>query len=307
MTTTTSKKIAIIGAGVIGLSWARLARDHGWQVAITDTSPKLQELVEAEFGANDPLVSWTADPDAAVRDADLVQENGPERLAIKQDIFSKAIKAAPARAVFATSSSSITATLIGEGIEDATRLVVGHPFNPPALMPLVEVVPGAKTSKEAAEQALALYRELGRAPVLIRKEIQGFVGNRLQVALSREAQYLVESGVISVKDLDLLLQNSLGLRWATIGLFEGNVLGGGPSGARHLFENVGAETGTIKPGVPSKDPAVVEKLVEDIEAAYGKGEEVYQELVAKRDRRTLAVLKALNETPERAEPAKELS
>src|ERR1700757_2917851 len=297
MNTKPSRAIAIIGAGVIGLSWARLARDHGWRVAITDPSPKLGEWVEAEFGFDDPLVTWSADQNAVVDGVDLVQENGPERLAVKQQIFAELIKAAPPDAVLATSSSSIGASLIAADLDNAGRIIVGHPFNPPALMPLVEVVPGAKTSSETVERALSLYRELDRAPVVIRQELPGFVANRLQMALSREARYLVQSGVVGVADFDTILQNSLGLRWATIGLFEGNVLGGGPGGARHLFAGVGAETGQIELGTPSTDPAVVEKMIDDIEAVYGVGEEVYQQLAARRDRRTKAVLKALEETP----------
>lgn len=285
--------IAIVGAGVIGLSWARLARDHGWSVTITDPAPELQQWVTAEFGADDPQVTWTANIAEAVAGADLVQENGPERLAIKQSIFAEVLAHAPARAVLATSSSSIASSLIAEGLEDGSRLLVGHPFNPPALMPLVEVVPGPDTTEETVQRAVELYRELDRVPVVVRKEMPGHVANRLQTALSREAQYLVEEGVVTVADLDAILQNSLGLRWSAIGLFEGNVLGGGPGGARHLFEGVGAETGRISLGQPSAEADVREKLIRDIEAEYGVGEDAYQRLVHRRDVRTTAVLEAL--------------
>ena len=187
--------------------------------------------------------------------------------------------------------------MIAEDFDRADRILVGHPFNPPALMPLVEVVPGNKTSYDTVTRAVGLYRELDRAPVVIRKELPGFVANRLQMAMTREAQYLVETGVVGVGEFDTILQNSLGLRWATIGLFEGNVLGGGVGGARHLFAGVGAETGQIELGTPSHDPEVVEKLVDEIEATYGVGEAAYDRLVAKRDRRTIAVLNALKNTP----------
>jgi len=297
MTTPPSRAMAIIGAGVIGLSWARLARDHGWRVAITDPSPQLEEWVHAEFGADDRLVSWSPDQDEVVHGVVLVQENGPERLPLKKQIFGALLKTAPADAVLATSSSSIGASLIAEDFDRADRIIVGHPFNPPALMPLVEVVPGNKTSDDTVTRAVGLYRELDRTPVVIRKELPGFVANRLQMAITREAQYLVETGVVGVGEFDTILQNSLGLRWATIGLFEGNVLGGGFGGARHLFAGVGAETGQIELGTPSHDPEVVEKLIDDIEAAYGVGEATYDRLVAKRDRRTIAVLDALKNTP----------
>ncbi|WP_223885250.1 3-hydroxyacyl-CoA dehydrogenase NAD-binding domain-containing protein [Nocardia colli] len=286
------RTMAVVGAGVIGLSWARLAHRHGWRVVITDPRPDLRELVESEFGGDD-RVSWTADLAKAVEAADLVQENGPERLPVKQELFAEILRAAPADAVLATSSSSITASLIAAGLDNAGRILVGHPFNPPELMPLVEVLPGAKTDESTVTRAVELYTELDRVPVVIRREIPGFVANRLQKVLSTEATYLVQSGVVSVEDLDIILQNSLGLRWATIGLFEGNVLGGGPGGARHLFEGVGAEVGKIEPGKPSADPALREELIEHIEGAYGSGQQNYERLVAKRDRRTHAVLEAL--------------
>lgn len=292
MNATRPRSIAVVGAGVIGLSWARLAHRHGWRVAITDPRPDLRELVESEFGIDD-RVSCTASLAEAVDGVDLVQENGPERLPVKQQIFAEILGAAPADAVLATSSSSITASLIAADLDNAGRIIVGHPFNPPELMPLVEVLPGTKTDEATVTRAVELYTELDRVPVVIRKELPGFVANRLQTALTREAQYLVESGVVGVAELDTILQNSLGLRWATIGLFEGNVLGGGPDGVRHLFAGVGAEIGKIELGAPSADPAVVEKLVEDIEAAYGSGAQTYERLVDKRDRRTHAVLEAI--------------
>ncbi|RDI53071.1 3-hydroxyacyl-CoA dehydrogenase NAD-binding domain-containing protein [Nocardia mexicana] len=291
------RTIAVVGAGVIGLSWARLARDHGWRVVITDPRPDLAEVVAAEVGT-DPSVSYTSVLADAVAEADLVQENGPERLPLKREIFTEILKAAPAEAIPATSSSSITASLIAEGLDGGERIVVGHPFNPPELMPLVEVLPGERTAPDVVSRAVRLYTELGRVPVVIHRELPGFVANRLQTAVSREAQYLVQQGVVGVRELDTILQNSLGLRWATIGLFEGNVLGGGPGGARHLYAGVGAQTGKIELGVPSADPAVRERMIENIEAAYGTGADAYERLAERRDRRTRAVLTALSESAE---------
>lgn len=289
------KTMAVVGAGVIGLSWARLARNHGWRVRITDPRDDLDALVAATFGADNPDVLASHALTDVVAEADLVQENGPERLAIKHELFGQFLESAPEHAVLATSSSSIGATLIADGLSAGDRVIVGHPFNPPELMPLVEVVPGARTTESTLDTAVELYRTLGRAPIVIRKEIPGFVANRLQVALTREAQYLVEEGVVSVGDLDIALQNSLGLRWAATGLFEGNALGGGPEGARHLYEGLGAEVGKITLGSPSSDPQVIEQLVENIDAAYGTGQENYQRLLARRDERTRAVLAALRQ------------
>jgi ketoreductase RED1 len=287
-------RISIVGAGVIGLSWARLAREHGWTVTITDPRPDLADIVTAEFG-DDPEVRVTDDLADAVRDADLVQENGPERLPVKQQLFAEIGAAAPTNVVLATSSSSITASEIAADLDEAVagRLLVGHPFNPPELMPLVEVLPGARTASTTTDRAVELYRALDREPVVIAKELPGFVANRLQGAISREARYLVQQGVVSPGDLDTIVRNSLGLRWATIGLFEGNVLGGGPGGIRHLVEGVGAQTGGIEFGTPETDPASMEALIESVEDTYGSGDEVYATLAARRDRRTRAVLAAL--------------
>lgn len=289
-----TRTMAIVGAGVIGLSWARLAREHGWTVAITDPRPDLADIVAAEVG-DDAQIRVTSDLADAVRDADLVQENGPERLPVKQHLFAEIGAAAPADAVLATSSSSITASEIAADLDAdvAARLLVGHPFNPPELMPLVEVLPGTRTASTTTDRAVELYRALDREPVVIAKEMPGFVANRLQGAISREARYLVQQGVVSPADLDTILRNSLGLRWATIGLFEGNVLGGGPGGIRHLIEGVGAQTGGIEFGTPATDPASMEALIESVEDTYGSGQEVYDALAARRDRRTRAVLAAL--------------
>ncbi|KQS00798.1 hydroxylacyl-CoA dehydrogenase [Williamsia sp. Leaf354] len=289
--------LAVVGAGVIGISWARLAREHGWTVAITDPRPDLRDIVTAAFG-DDPDVVATDDLAAAVRSADLVQENGPERLPVKQQLFAEIGATAPADAVLATSSSSITASEIAADLEPgvAARMIVGHPFNPPELMPLVEVLPGSRTAAATTETAVELYRALDREPVVITTELPGFVANRLQAAISREARYLVQEGVVSPGDLDTILRNSLGLRWATIGLFEGNVLGGGPGGIAHLLAGVGAQTGGIEPGVPATDPESMRRLVEAVEETYGSGEQVYETLARRRDRRTRAVLAALADT-----------
>ncbi|MFI5780929.1 3-hydroxyacyl-CoA dehydrogenase NAD-binding domain-containing protein [Nocardia sp. NPDC051570] len=286
--------LAVIGAGVIGLSWARLAREHEWDVTIYDPRADIADVVAAELGA-DPRIRVVADIAAAVAEADLVQENGPERLPIKQELFARIIEHARPDAVLATSSSSITATLITEGLSGAGRVLVGHPFNPPDLMPLVEVVPGRDTTEDATERAVELYEGLGRVPVVIGTEMPGFVANRLQGALSREAVYLVQQGVVSPADLDVIMRNSLGLRWATIGPFEGNVLGGGPGGIRHLYAGVGAETSKIEFGTPATDPERMETLIGQVEQAYGTGVEAFERLRATRDSRTRAVLAALED------------
>ncbi|RJQ80341.1 hydroxylacyl-CoA dehydrogenase [Pseudonocardiaceae bacterium YIM PH 21723] len=274
--------VAVVGAGVIGLSWAQLFAEHGHTVWITDPRPDLREV--APEG-----VHVAADLAEAVRDADFVQENGPERLDFKKQLFADLVRLAPARTIFLSSSSFIPATAFAADVEDASRILIGHPFNPPHLIPLVEVVPGERTSDEAVRAAVDFYESVGRVPV-VEREIPGFVGNRLQSALNREAAYLVEQGVVSPEDLDKVVTNSLGIRWAAIGPFLAGHLGGGPGGYRQLITHIGASAKQVPPGRPSED---TEPLIEAVEKAYGVAD--HGELADYRDRRQTAVLNALEE------------
>ncbi|MET9630838.1 3-hydroxyacyl-CoA dehydrogenase NAD-binding domain-containing protein [Lentzea sp. NPDC006480] len=275
-------KVAVIGAGVIGLSWAKLFVEHGLTVSVTDPRPDLADVVPAG-------VQVAASVAEAVRDADFVQENGPENLEFKKNLFAELVREAPAHALLLSSSSAIPSTAFTQGI-DGSRVLIGHPFNPPHLIPLVEVVPGEQTSEESVQKAVVFYRSLGRTPVVERKEIPGFVGNRLQAALSREANYLVEQGVVTPEDLDAVVTNSLGIRWATVGPFLGAHLGGGPGGYRHLAEHIGKSMQGLQLGTPSDNP---EQLIEAVEKAYGSS--TYSALAETRDRKQLAVLTALEE------------
>ncbi|HEX3783474.1 MAG TPA: 3-hydroxyacyl-CoA dehydrogenase NAD-binding domain-containing protein [Pseudonocardiaceae bacterium] len=301
---------AVVGAGTIGLSWTALFAGHGLDVRLYDPRPDLADAVAealAEFGPHlteqgldttglAGRVHVTTDLAEAVGDVDLVQENGPENLEFKKDLFGTLATAAPAGALLLSSSSAIPSTAFtGELAEAAaSRVLIGHPFNPPHLVPLVEVVPGAHTSEESVTGAVEFYRFVGRVPVVERKEIPGFVGNRLQNALNREAIYLVEQGVVSPADLDTVMTNSLGLRWATVGPFLGSHLGGGKGGYRHMAQHIGASMKQMWAGLgqPSMDDDATERLVEAVENAYGT--DTYSELADARDRRQLAVLSALD-------------
>jgi ketoreductase RED1 len=200
--------------------------------------------------------------------------------------------------VLASSSSSLVTSAIATGNPAADRIVIGHPFNPPELMPLIEVVPGPATSKSVVERAVEVYRQLGKLPIKLKKEIPGFVGNRLQKVFADEATYLVQQDVIDVGDLDELVKASLGLRWATIGPFESRHLGGGPGGIRHLIEHVGSQM-TFDVGKP--DSTQMAEVVAAVERTYGSGVENYERLAARRDRKTRAVVEALREV-EKADP-----
>jgi ketoreductase RED1 len=299
---------AVIGAGTIGLSWTALFAGHGMDVWVSDPRPDLAEAVDtalAEFGphlAQQGLdveglaarVHLAGDVTEAIRNADIVQENGPESVEFKKDLFATLLKEAPAHALLLSSSSAIPSTAFTDDLDDASRVLIGHPFNPPHLMPLVEVVPGERTSEDSVQRAVEFYKFVGRTPVVERKELPGFVGNRLQNALNREAIYLVEQGVVTPEELDAVITNSLGLRWATVGPFLGSHLGGGPGGYRHMAEHIGKGMKQMWAGLgqPSQGPEEQERLIQAVEKAYGSS--TYTELSETRDRKQLAVLSALD-------------
>ncbi|MGW0519211.1 3-hydroxyacyl-CoA dehydrogenase NAD-binding domain-containing protein [Crossiella sp. NPDC003009] len=299
---------AVIGAGTIGLSWTALFAGHGLTVRVSDPRPDLAEAVAGALTEFTPhlaaqgldvtglaeRVQLAADVTEAVRDADVVQENGPENVEFKKDLFATLVREAPKYALLLSSSSAIPSSAFTGELAAADRILIGHPFNPPHLIPLVEVVPGERTSAESVRAAVDFYTFLGRTPVVERKEIPGFVGNRLQNALSREAIYLVEQGVVTPEDLDKVMTNSLGIRWATVGPFLGAHLGGGPGGYRHMAEHIGKSMKKMWAGLgqPSQDEAEQERLIEAVEKAYGSS--TYSALAEARDRKQLAVLSALD-------------
>jgi len=244
------KRVAIVGTGVIGASWAACFLAHGLDVIATDPAPgaepALFKYVQAAWpalttlgltaGASIDRLRFTSDLGQAVRDADLVQENGPEREAFKIKLFAEIDAKTPPAAILASSSSGITMSRIQSACARAERTVIGHPFTPPHLIPLVEVVGGAKTSPETVQRALAFYSKMGRRPIHIKKEVKGHVGNRLQAALYREIAYLIDQDVVSVADVDAAVHLGPGLRWGLMGpnlLFH---LGGGAGGMTHFFE-----------------------------------------------------------------------
>jgi ketoreductase RED1 len=288
--------VAIVGAGVIGVSWARLFAQAGWEVRVTDPRSDLQEIVDMELTGLPVTVA--ADLAEAASGADFVQESGPERVQVKQEVFATLAANTRDDVVLASSTSSLMPTMIAEGNSAAHRVVIGHPFNPPELMPLVEVVPGKETSAETIERAVEVYASLGRLPIKLKKEMPGFVGNRLQRAFNEQATYLVQQGVIEPQDLDELVKASLGLRWATIGPFESRHLGGGAGGMRHIVAHVSSQM-TFDIGKP--DPEQMDAVIEAVEKAYGSGEANYKRLAERRDRRTRAVLAALRAAGEEDE------
>lgn len=245
------RRVAIIGTGVIGASWATAFLASGLDVVAADPAPDaeatLRRTVATQWptmqtigladGATPDRLAFAPSLEAAAAEADFVQENGPERLEVKKDLFRRLDEAAPAHAILATSSSTITPSEFQDACERRPeRVVLGHPFNPPHLIPLVEVAGGRTTSDTAIETALAFYRQVGKHPIRLRKEVRGHVANRLQAALWQEAFHLVASGVASVEDVDAAIAHGPGLRWALLGPFLNLHLSGGPGGIGALFD-----------------------------------------------------------------------
>jgi 3-hydroxyacyl-CoA dehydrogenase len=299
------QRIAIIGTGVIGASWATLFLAKGLDVIATDIAPdaetSLKRFVKAAWpaverlglapGASQSRLTFTADMPAAVRSADFVQENGPERIDFKKKLYRQLDELLPSDVIIASSSSGLTMSEIQSDCPShPERCVIGHPFNPPHLVPLVEIVGGAKTSEATIERAAEFYTGLGKQAVRLRKEVPGHVANRLQAALAREVYYLVAEEVVSVADVDKALCWGPGLRWGIMGQVLLNHLGGGQGGIEHFFEQftkpMTAWWKTL--GSPELTPEVQRKLIDGLHAEVGSRS--ISELEAQRDEILLGLL-----------------
>ena len=299
------RRIAIIGTGVIGASWTALFLAKGLDVIATDIAPdaetSLRRFVKAAWpalerlglapGASQSRLTFTADLPTAVRAADFVQENGPERIDFKQKLYRQLDELLPADVIIASSSSGLTMSEIQSACRlHPERCVIGHPFNPPHLVPLVEIVGGAKTSEATIEHAAEFYTGLGKQAVRLRKEVPGHVANRLQAALAREVYYLVAEGVVSAADVDTALCWGPGLRWGIMGNMMLNHLGGGQGGIEHFFQQfTGPMTAWWKVlGQPVLTPEVQKKLIDSVHAEVGSRS--IAELEAQRDEVLLGLL-----------------
>ncbi len=246
------RRIAIVGTGVIGASWSAFYLARGFNVVATDPAPhaeeKLRHYVDSAWkdlstlglaaNASSNNLEFTTNMKQALTDADFVQENGPERADFKIKLFADLDLATPVDSIIASSSSGLTMTVMQSACKHPERCVVGHPFNPPHVVPLVEVVGGSKTSPQAIDQAIAFYASVGKKPIRLHKEVVGHVANRLQAALYREVVHLIEQGVLNVADADTAVCWGPGLRWGAMGpslLFH---LGGGEGGIQHFMEHL---------------------------------------------------------------------
>jgi 3-hydroxyacyl-CoA dehydrogenase len=308
------RQIAIIGTGVIGASWTAQFLAKGLDVVATDVAPdaekSLRHFVDAAWpalerlglapGASRSRLSFTPDLLTAIGTVDFVQENGPERIDFKKKLYRQLDESLAADAIIASSSSGLTMSAIQSDCPlHPERCVIGHPFNPPHLVPLVEIVGGAKTSEAAIRRASEFYTGLGKQVVRLRKEVPGHVANRLQAALAREVYHLVAEDVVSVADVDKALCWGPGLRWGIMGQVLLNHLGGGHGGIEHFFAQfTGPLTAWWKVlGTPELTPAVQQKLAAGLHEEVGSRS--VAELEAQRDEVLLGLLE-LRKKVERA-------
>ncbi|MGW7379089.1 3-hydroxyacyl-CoA dehydrogenase NAD-binding domain-containing protein [Streptomyces sp. NPDC054794] len=297
-------RVAIVGTGTIGASWATHCLVRGFDVTATDPAPTAEEALRSYVaaawdaaasiglapGASPDRLSFTADMREAVGDADFVQENAPERPELKVKLFADIDDATPPDAIIASSSSGITMSAIQAGCRRPERTVIGHPFNPPHIVPLVEVVGGTKTAPETIREAMAFYAAIGKKPIHLKKELPGHVANRIQAALYREVVYLVQQGVLDVADSDDAVSWGPGLRWGVMGPHLLWHLGGGAGGIQHFME-------TLMPrmvqswqdlGTPEFTPELGATIVNGV-LAEADGHSV-DELAARRDAMLSALL-----------------
>ena len=300
--------VALLGGGVIGGGWAARFLLNGVDVRLFDPDPdaerKTGEMLANARRAYDRLtlaplpaegaLTVVGSVGEAVADAGFVQESAPERLELKQRLLADADRVAAPETVIASSTSGLRPTRLQEGLRRPERIVVGHPFNPVYLLPLVEVCGGVQTSAEAVERAAAVYRSVGMHPLVLRRELDGFVADRLLEALWREALWLVNDDVATVAEVDDAIRFGAGLRWACMGSFLTYRIAGGEAGMRHFIAQFGPALRwpwTKLTDVPELTPELVDKVAsQSDEQAAGRS---LRELERERDDCIVALLHAL--------------
>ena len=285
-TKTEISRVAIVGTGLIGSSWAAFFLAHGLDVVATDPAPgtedKVRQYVEAAWaaltkiglaqGASTSRLRFESNLKEALAGVDMVQENAPEREPLKIKLFAEIDSILPPPAILVSSTSGIPMSRIQSECKHPERCVTGHPFNPPHLIPLVEVVGGAKTSAETIERAMRFYTAMGKRALHVRKEVVGHVANRLSAALYREITYLIDQGVVSVADADAAVCMGPGLRWALMGPNLIYHLGGGAGGIHHFLEHFTgsmtacwADLGSPDLASPELQKKIVDGVLEEVD------------------------------------------
>ncbi|WAC94610.1 3-hydroxyacyl-CoA dehydrogenase NAD-binding domain-containing protein [Streptomyces sp. NA13] len=300
------RRVACVGAGVIGGGWVAHFLARGYDVTAWDPAPdtaqKLRRLVDAAWpaltslglaeGASPDRLTVTETLEQAVADAEFVQESAPEKLDLKRDLLTRLDAATPPGVVIASSTSGYPMTDMQTTAADPSRLVVGHPFNPPYLIPLVEVVGGEHTDPAAVAWATRFYEAAGKSVITMNNEVPGFIANRLQEALWREALHMVANGEATVRDIDLSITEGPGLRWAVMGPMLTFALAGGEGGMAHMLDHFGPSLKSpwTRLEAPELDRELYDAVVAGCdEAADGRS---IADLVAERDKGVIDVLRA---------------
>ena len=307
------KTFAALGSGVIGSGWVSRALAHGLDVVAWDPAPGAEAALRKRVanawgaleqqglapGASQDRLRFVATIEECVRDADFIQESAPERLELKLELHSKISAAAKPNALIGSSTSGLLPSEFYESSTHPERCVVGHPFNPVYLLPLVEVVGGKNTAPEAVQAAMQVYESLGMRPLHVRKEVPGFIADRLLEALWREALHLVNDGVATTGEIDDAIRFGAGLRWSFMGTFLTYTLAGGDAGMRHFMAQFGPALQLPWTYLPA--PELTEKLIDDV--VDGTSEQLGQHSISAleryRDDCLLAVLEAVKSTKEK--------
>jgi len=302
-------RTAILGAGVIGASWAALFLAARRSVAVYDSAPGAEDAARryidtawptlAQLGLTErgdaARITFHDSAKSAVQGPDFVQENVPERLAVKHALFAEIAPALAPHAITASSASGLTLSQMQQGWPDPAHFILGHPFNPPHLIPLVEVMGNARTAPGAAETAEDFYTDIGKVTIRVQREVPGHVANRLQAAVWREAIHLIREGVASTADVDKAMWAGPGLRWAAMGPITLFSLGAGPGGMQafcdHFRETFNGWWDDL--GRPYLDDDTIALIVAGAaEAAQG---ESHAALCARRDAMITAMQEALKD------------
>ncbi len=307
--TNSIEKVAVIGTGLIGAGWTTIFLANGLEVLAIDPSPgarerlvrdvetmwaALIELGQAEGQPDFGRLSCASVPGPELADVHMVQENAPEKIDLKRALFVDIECFVAPDAILASSTSALLIGDIQSALAHPERCVAGHPFNPPHLLPLVEVSGGPATDPAVLERVMTFYTVLGKSPVLLKKQIQGHIAGRLGAALYREAVHLVAEGVATVEDIDAAVRNGPGLRWATNGPHMIYHLGGGEGGIRHYLDHLGdsQQRRWDDLGKPKLDAPLREALISGT-MAETKGRSI-RELTEERDRKFVVMGKALS-------------
>lgn len=302
------RRVAIVGAGTIGASWAALFLARGLEVVVSDPAPDAESLTRARVQAAWPVLAelghvlpgasadglrFEPELEAALAGADFVQENAPEREDFKTSLFARMDAVLPPHVIVASSSSGLIMSRLQSQCRHASRFVIGHPFNPPHLIPLVEVVGGEQTSADTIDRCIAFYRNLGKYPIRLNKEVPGHIANRLQAALWREAIHLAAENVASVADIDAAVSQGPGLRWALFGPHMTFNLGGGVGGLANFMDHLlgPVQTWWDDLGAPNVTPELQQRLIAGVNAEAGTRS--ITDLVQARDAQLTALLKTL--------------